>query len=137
MNADLALSISLRKPAALPEQLFAALLTRGPDPDGSGFQEMAAPGYARQLVILSPYKLGRFAVHHKVGFQFTGAVATHVGFFDLFEEGNLLWFGGLRGSRYSEVPASRIEFAAYQLTAACPIGSGHHAVAGVVSALEG
>lgn len=121
LRADLTMGVKLRTGAAIPTGLFAGLLSHGPDPDGFGHVEASADGYWRMPISLYPHGLNRLAIPHPVTFEATAAlVATHVGLFDADAGGELLWFGGLLGSRYATSPSPRHHFPAFSVTLAKP-----------------
>lgn len=118
-HAELGLGMALRQSnVVVPDEIYAGLLIRGPDPDGYGGVELVASGYTRVPVRLVERSLQRLAVPHPVVFDFEGGdPPTHVAFFSAPESGTLLWYGGLKAWRFVEQPPTRVEFPAYSLEA--------------------
>lgn len=113
-TAELTYSVAVRVGAAVPDQLFAALLNQRPDPDGTGAVEVEG-GWPRLPVRL----VGRSSVHlaicHPLLFDIPAQDIDGLGLFDEPNAGagRLWFFGGLRSSQTRHHPENRFEFPAY------------------------
>lgn len=81
-----------------PAQLWAALLVKGANPDGTGYEELAAEGYGRLPVSITSLNSDFDANVAPLVFRLSnGADVTHIGLFD--DQGRLRFYGFLSGYR--------------------------------------
>ena len=95
---------------AVPGRLFLGLLSRPPNPDGDGYEELVSDGYRRIEIDLvdrtARHRANTNAVYLVVAD--CSPPVTHIGLFD--ETGSLQFYGRLLSTRESSRPAKQFEF---------------------------
>ncbi len=113
-TCEMAFTMPLRLGRAMPDALFAALLTRSPDADGGNYRELEG-GWPRHPVRVVGRSSKYLAVDHSLLFDVPPQDIPSLGLFDHPEpgEGQLWFYGALRAIRTQPHPESRYEFPAY------------------------
>ena len=113
-GAELTPTLMVKLARAYPDEMFLGLLSKAPDVDGVGGQELIQVGYRRQAIQLTSRSRSHLTVPHAVLFDiFACPAIAQLALFD--SEGVLQAYGVLRPHTTAPSLPTRFEFPSHQI----------------------